>query len=294
MYKNIFINSNGSNIYASLGFLDRLKENTKHTTIWNVSGDASLILFFKILGFTASQTFEKLKSLEIINTFINGHSLFPENEEEKIDYLKNFLSNNIKNSILKEDCDLKTVEKLTGITPCFIVWNRTKKSVENLNSRENPDLKLLDVTLACLANIGVFKEYTINKTIYSSLENIEPIPVNYTYSDDNKDFLYVINISQYIKEYCLDNNLGPLSVNEDEFLLQKGELINFRAKEILPTLTRKENIAKVYSIYSRGISKEEEKSSLFILGYKQATGFLENVDTFKVYNQYLDSVYRQL
>lgn len=293
MYKNIFINCTGSNIYSTLGALDKLKDKTKNITIWNVSGNASLILFFKLLGFTPKQTFDHLKNYNLINSFVNGHSLFPEDEKKKKENIKEYLNKFFESSILDKDCTLKNVESLTGITPCFIVWNRKLKKVENLNSNDHGEIKLIDTVMATLPNIGVYTSYSIFKNVYSSLENIDPYPVAYAYYTDIDDFLYILNISEYIKEYVLDTNLGPLKNVEDEFLLQKGELNNYSIKKIIKSLPNNENVLKLYSIYSRGNSKEEEKASNFILGHRQACGYLEGKNTYLVYKDYLDSVYRQ-
>lgn len=294
MYKNIFINSNGSNIYSTLGALDKLKEKCKNITIWNVTGNASLILFYKLLGYTPEQTFDILKKFELTNTLINGHSLFPENAETKKNYILNYLKNFFKDSILDENSTLKNVEKLTGITPCFILWNRKLKKVQNINSNDYGDYKLLDTVMASLTNIGIFEEYTISKNVYSSLENIEPCAVGYAYYTDIEDFLYIFNISEFIKEYNIETNLGPLKSVEDEFLLQKGELLQYTIKKVSKTLPNAENILNIYSIFSRGNSKEEEKASLFILGHLQGCGFLEGKNTKLVYKDYLESVYRQV
>ena len=293
MYKNIFINSTGSNLYTTLGFLDKIKKETKDITIWNVTGNASLILFFKLLGLTATQTFDKLKKLEIVNSLINGHSLFPENEGDKKDFILDYLNNSCKDNIIDMDISLKKIQTLTGITACFLVWNRSLKKIENLNPNDYPDIKLKDAILASLTNIGVYKEHSIYKNVYSSLANIDPLPISHSYYDNIDEFLYLVNIGEYKKDYCLYNNLGPLKSTEDEFLLQKEELTKFRSGEVLNKLPNSENIAKIYSIFSRGNSKEEEKSSLFILGHSQAVGFLQGTDTHKVYKEYLESVYSQ-
>jgi len=293
MYKNIFINCSGSNIYSTLGALDRLNDRLKNITIWNVTGSASLILFFKLLGFTPKQTFDRLKNFELANTLINGHSLFPEDEDAKKSYIKKYLENFFTDSLLKADCTLKNVENLTGITPCFIVWNRKLKKIQNITPHDFPEYHLLDTVMATLTNIGVYKEYTIFRNIYSSLESIDAYPLEYAYYTHIEDFLYFFNISEYIKEYIIENNLGPLKSVEDEFLLQKCENNDYRLKKLIKTLPDSKNIFKIYSIYSRGNSKEEEKASLFILGHRQASGFLENKSTYLVYKDYLDSVYRQ-
>lgn len=293
MYQSAFINCCGSNIYTTLGALDRLKKEVENVTIWNVCGNASLILYYKLIGLTAKQTYEKLKSLDIINSLINGHSLLPENQEEKIEYIKNYLTKSLKNSLLKEDSTLEEVKKLTDITPCFIVWNRSQGKIENLNPKDNPRMKLIDCVMATLVNIGVFNTYKINNSLYSSLENIECFPVSHTYYNDIEELFYLVNITQYIKEYSLGNNMGPLKETEDELLLQKGEYNKFRIEKNCKALPHSENVCKLYSIFSRGNSKEEEKASLFILGFKLADGFEKKKDTHLVYKEYLESIFSQ-
>ena len=69
MYDNILISSFGSNIYSTIGFLEGMKDELSSTVIWNVVGNASLIIFLKIIGFSYSQMTEKLESLQIAHTF---------------------------------------------------------------------------------------------------------------------------------------------------------------------------------------------------------------------------------
>ena len=73
MYDSVFMSSFGSNIYETLGALETNKNSLKNTVIWNSIGSASIIIFFKILGFTFSQTLEHLKTFELTHTFINGY-----------------------------------------------------------------------------------------------------------------------------------------------------------------------------------------------------------------------------
>jgi hypothetical protein len=295
MYESIFLNGCGSNIFTSLGALDKLRNKLENVRIWNVCGNSSLILYFKIIGMTSKQTFDVLKDFNIINTFINGHSLFPENEEEKTEYIKNFLEKFLlkKQTLFKTDTTLEEVEKITGITPCFIVWNRTDKRIDNLNPNDTPNLKLLDCIMATLTNIGVFNSYKIKSTEYSSLENIESFPVAFSYCIDPSTLFYLINVTEFIKGYSKGLNLGPLKDVEDEFLLQKSEYNKYHIEKNYKFLPHQENVCKLYSTFSRGNSKEEEKNSLYFLGLRQADGYLENKDTLKVYKEYLQDIFLQ-
>jgi hypothetical protein len=292
MYESIFLNGSGSNIFTSLGALDKLKNKIENIRIWNVCGNSSLILYFKLLGFTSKQTFDIIKEFNIINTLINGHSLFPEIEDEKIEFIKKFLEKYLT-KIIKNDTNLEEIEQLTGITPCFIVWNRTTKTIDNLNSKDTPKLKLLDCVMTTLCNIGVYNIYKIKNNEYSSLENIECFPVAFSYCVNPSSLFYLINITEYIKAYSKGLNLGPLKDVEDEFLLQKSEYNNYHINKNSKFLPHQENICKLHSIYSRGNSKEEEKTSLYFLGLRQAEGYLENKDTFKIYTEYLEDIFQQ-
>jgi hypothetical protein len=293
MYESIFINGSGSNIFATLGALDKLKSQVENITIWNVNGNASLILFYKLLGLTPKQTFEKLKNFDIINSFINGHSLFPEDEDEKKEYIKGFLEKSFKGTLFNSDVTLDGINSLTGIKPCFIVWNRTEQKIVNLNAKDNPRMKLLDCVLASLTNIGVYNTYEIDEDIYSSLENIECFPVSFSYYTSVENLFYLVNITDYNKKYSLGINLGPLKDTEDEFLTQKGEYHKYRIENSCKALPNNKNICKLYSVFSRGNSKEEEKASLFILGHRQADGFNSGKDTRRVYKKYLEDIYQQ-
>jgi len=293
MHETIFINCSGSNIYTTLGALNKLKKNIEKIKIWNVCGNASLILYFKLLGFNFTQIYEKLKNFNIINSLINGHSLFPENENEKENYIYEYLASHTKDTIINFDSTLEEIVSLTGITPCFIVWDRTKKDIVNLNPQSTPKIKLIDCIMATLTNMGVYKEYIISNNIYSSLENIECFPISHIYLKNLETLFYLINITQYIKEYSTGINLGPLKDNEDEFLLQKGEYNNYRIKKAVKKLPNQNNICKLFSVFSRGNSPSAEKENLYSLGNKMAEGFLKKEDTYEVYQKYLEKINSQ-
>jgi hypothetical protein len=226
--------------------------------------------------------------LELINSMINGHSLIPEDQNQKKEYLLNvFLDLIDTNPIVNEDITLKEVEKLTGITCCFIVWSRTKKRIVSLGG-EN---KLIDCIMASLCNIGIYDTYIINGEVFSSLENIECFPVLQTRLKDKKNVLYIANITNYKKSYSVGRNLGPLSSTEDELILQKSEYAKHRIENICVSLDGE--VCKLYSFFSRGNSSEEEKNTLFILGNKQGDAFLKDEDTKQTAKDYLSSIYSQ-
>ena len=115
MYDNIMISSFGSNIYNTIGFLDSIKERTNDCVIWNSVGSASLILFFKILGFNFHQMIQQLKDLNICHTFINSFSLIPENETEKKEFIEDWLISKINQvSLINTGTTLKEIYKLTN------------------------------------------------------------------------------------------------------------------------------------------------------------------------------------
>lgn len=290
MYDSIFINSNGSGLYTTLGTLTKVDNEISNIKYWNVCGNASLVLFFKILGFTYQQIYEKLKLFNLVNSFISGHSLFPENQEEKKQFIKEYLTENlIDTGFFKKDITLGKIKNLTGLIPCFIVWSRTQQKIINLH---HEDLKLVDCVMATLCNVGVYDTYTIKGQIYSSLENIECMPVAYSMLEKIQNLFCLINIITYDKKFSLNINLGPLRTIEDELLMQKGELNNYRIEKTCKALSNY-NICKIYSFYSRGDTKEEEKRSLFVLGFKQGEGYLNKQNTQDVYQEYLKTIYSQ-
>jgi hypothetical protein len=246
-----------------------------------------------LLGFTFKQIFQKLKSFDIINSLTNGHSLIPENENEKKSYIYDYLVSQTENTILKYDTTLEQIVSLTGITPCFIIWDRKKNGIINLNSQNTPKVKLIDCIMATLTNIGVYKEYSFLNIVSSSLENIECFPISHIYLKNLERLFYLINITQYKKEYSLGVNLGPLKDNEDEFLLQKSEYNNYRINIAVEKLPNQGSICKLYSFFSRGNSTLAEKNSLYNLGNFLAEGFLKKEDTYSVYKSYLEKINSQ-
>lgn len=295
---SLFLNCNGSNVYTTLGLIDKIKDKIKLINVWNVTGNASLIMYFRILGYTAHQTFQHLKKHNMINGMINGHSLIPEDEEEKKDFIYSFLIEIMEACpLIKKDMNLKDIEKLTGITPCFIMWCRSKKEIVNINPSLPEDYNFVECVMASLCNIGVYQTYELEDStgreeIFSSLETIECFPILELCFKKKEEIFYIANITSYNKKYSTGRDLGPLAVVEDELLMQKAEYSRYRIESICKGL-KDADICKLYSYYSRGNSSDTEKDGLFILGHKQGKAYLEGGDTKQTAREYLKAINNQ-
>lgn len=290
---SLFLNCNGSNIYTTLGLIDKIKDKVKMINIWNVTGNASLIMYFRILGYTAYQTYGHLKKHNIINSMINGHSLIPEDEEEKKNFIYSFLLEIMEACpIINKNMNLKEIEKLTGITPCFIMWCRNQKRIVNINPFLEKDYNFIECVMASLCNIGIYQTYTIEDQLFSSLETIECFPVLELCFKNKDEIFYIANITTYNKKYSFGRDLGHLADIEDELLMQKAEYGKYRIENICSNL-KNSDICKLYSYYSRGNTSDAEKDSLFLLGHKQGKTYLENGDTKETAKEYLKAINNQ-
>ena len=291
MHDSIFIASQGSNILVDLGALDQLKEKIDHIIYWNVAGNAALILFFKILGNTYEQIFHQLYELKILNNTINGSSLMPENEEERIEYMKEWLTKKIeKNKLFQEDVNLEEIYKQTNIFPAFILWSRNKQKIININPQNYPTVKLIDVVLASLTALGFFNQYKINSTIFTNIFSVDCYPYLYTFLHDNSDYFYLANINENSDKIELD--LGPMQDKENELLNQSRDHNNFRIINIAKTLDE-EKLIKIYSIIYKGELSIEAAVSLYRNGQFQAKAFLKGYDTKTESEKYLEKINAQ-
>ena len=286
MYDNIMISSFGSNIYNTIGFLDSIKERTKDCVIWNSVGSASLILFFKILGFNFHQMIHQLKDLDICHTFINCFSLIPENETEKKEFIEDWLITKInKVSLIDTGTTLKEIYSLTNIFPNFIVFSDTDRKIALLNPLKTPNYTLIDCVLASLSCIGTYLNHNIENRIYCNLNSIDPFPVNYIFkTGKEKEFLYLGNESFFVEE-LQENFTSPLRKNEEEILRQfliRNQII----------LNETKNSIIIYS----DIFKEVDPiklDNIYKSGFLQGKNFLEGIDTKQTFVNHKDSIYNQ-
>lgn len=274
MYDNVLLSSFGSNIYTTIGFLEGLKEELSSTVIWNVVGNASLIVFLKIIGFSYSQMTEKLESLQIAHTFLNCFSIIPENQDEKKQYILDWMEEKInETSLININTTMKDVFKLTNIFPSFLVWSRTDKKVVSLNPSTHPELKFSDCVLASLSCIGTFNEHKIEDKIYSNLNGINSFPKKeiFSFRGDLKT-LFLGNETSLVNQLA-ENLLTPLSNIEDELMFQ------FLEKNKLLLGENEENKAIIHSDMWREVDLQKMES-LYKSGFNQSKNFLAGGDTY--------------
>lgn len=274
MYDNILISSFGSNIYSTIGFLEGMKDELSSTVIWNVVGNASLIIFLKIIGFSYSQMTEKLESLQIAHTFLNCFSIIPEDQEEKKKYILNWMEEKInETSLLDIDCNLKDIFRLTNIFPSFLTWSRTEKKIISLNPSTYPELKFTDCVLSTLSCIGTFNEHKISDNIYGNLNSLNSFPYKnvFSFRPDLKT-LFLGNETSLIND-LEENFVTPLSNIEDELIFQFLEKNKILLEETL------ENKAIIYSDLWKDVDPQKMES-LYKSGFNQSKNFMSGSDTY--------------
>ena len=286
MYDNIMISSFGSNIYNTIGFLDSIKERTNDCVIWNSVGSASLILFFKILGFNFHQMIQQLKDLNICHTFINSFSLIPENETEKKEFIEDWLISKINQvSLINTGTTLKEIYKLTNLFPNFIVFSHSEKKIVSLNPSSNPDYNLIDCIMASLPCVGTYLSHQINNVVYSNLNAIDTLPTNHVFkTGKEKEFLHLGNISFFVDQ-LEDLSPSPLLKNEKEIIHQFLE-----RNKIL--LTENEEAVILYSDIFKEVD-HIKMDNLYKSGFLQGKNFLEGVDTRQTFMEHKTSIYNQ-
>lgn len=277
MYSSIFIESQGSNIFTLLGALDSIKERLRETVYYNIIGNASLILLLKFNGYTFSQSYDKLKDFPLINSMINGYSLFPEDQEEKKLYLRNWIIKVFREkNIFNEETKLKDIHNLTKIFPIFILWDRESRNIININPKTHPETLFIDCLMASLTSLGLYNTYSFENYKISNIYAIEVFPVHKAVIDNLSRALICCSLYNYSPKLN-SGVLGPMAHLEDEILLQGCERKDYFSKIILNNLAT--NKLKLYSYLIRGDSNQEERNSHFKSGQRQGNAFINGQDT---------------
>lgn len=289
MYDNVFISSFGSNIYNTIGFLESLKNETSDTVIWNSVGNASLILFLKIIGFQFHQMTNQLKDLYICHSFINGFSLIPENEEDKKEYIRDWIIRKINQvSLISEDTTLKEIFSLTNIFPNFLVYSRTDREITSFNPSTTPSTTLIDCLMASLTCVGTFQTYKVGDKTYSNLNTINSFPTENIFSLKKEIRpLFLGNISFFV-EPLEESHYSPLTKIEDEMLEQFLE----RNSYILKNRKVDKDSVIIYS----DIFKEVDAikmDNLYKSGFLQGKNYSSGQDTYNVFMDEKNTIYNQ-
>lgn len=286
MYDNIMISSFGSNIYNTIGFLDSVKERTNDCVIWNSVGSASLILFFKILGFNFHQMIHQLKDFNICHTFINSFSLIPENETEKKEFIEDWLISKINQvSLINTETTLKEIYRLTNLFPNFIVFSCSEKKIVSLNPSSTPDYNLIDCVMASLPCVGTYLTHQINTEVYSNLNAINSLPTDHVFkTGKEKGFFYLGNISFFVDQL---EELAP-----SPLLKYEKEIINQFLERNKMLLTENEDVVVLYSDIFRELDNIK-MDNLCKSGFLQGKNFLEGIDTNQTFMDHKNSIYNQ-
>lgn len=288
MYNSVFLSCFGSSIYTTLGALNRINRILKKVVIWNVVGNASLIIYFKCLGVSYNDTVKLLDDFELTITMFNYSSLLIEDEDYKKRYIKDWLITHIENNkYINKESTLQNVYSKTGFFPCFIVWDSVNKKIVNLNPKTHPELSFIDCVLSCLCGIGTYKHYKMDNLVIKNVFAIDPIPLEYKFQLTEKelDYLYIINKNQ-LKNADL-SSLGPF-VDIQNNLLEEY-LDRFSCKKLD---NKKENILILYSNLIRTHS-QDELHNLFDFGNRMCETFLEGQSTFDRYTNELKNIEEQ-
>lgn len=279
MYDSVFMSSFGSNIYETVGALDTIKDNLKNTVIWNSIGSASLIIFFKILGFTFSQTLDHLKSFELTHTFINGYFIIPEDQDSKIEYIRDWLIEKIEiNNLISRETTLSEIFKLTNIFPNFIVWSREEGKLLSLNPKIYPNFTLVETILSTFSCIGTFNEFNINDYTLSGYfsGDFYPNSENFVLEKKKLNTLYVAHVSENYLNDISDNS--PFSYIETEIMNQFIDCNNSRVKSI-----DLENFLILYSDIYKNSLTDVKKDFCFENGKAQSQNFIDGFSNSEYY-----------
>ena len=293
MFNSIYLNSYGNNIFNTLGALNGMKEDISNIVIWNCSGNSSLVLFFKIFGYTFEQTFENLKKFDICNSLINGFSFMVENESEKKTYVREYLLNIAsKNKLLNYDITLKEVYKKTNIFPCFVLRDKVNQRTVNVNPKDNYSFNLIDCVLASLTGIGTWLDYSIENNFYSNLLSADCYPYKHCFHmENNLETLYLFNNMNYGFD-DINANFGPLQNLENEIIRQQFERIKIKLES-----TKKElnsgNLLILTSEFCRKKVEDIKIDGYFKSGEFQAGSFKIGEETEKGLQKHLNVIANQ-
>lgn len=295
MYRGIFIYADGSNIFTLLGFLNGIKEKIREAMVWNSCGVASLVLFFKSLGYNYRQIFNLIKDFDLISSMINGSSLMIEDEVEKKEHIKNWLIEHIEqNGFLNKESTLLEIFNSQKFFLNFVVWCKNKQQMVSLNANTDPDLTLVDCVMASLCSIGLYTEYTIDDNIFSNSLSINPVPIEKVFNNvDGIDIktLYILNQKYYnFKEGKKFNS--PLIQIENDILKQNNQLNNYLVEKLLNE-QKDEIFIKMYSYFSRGKIIIDEKETMYNLGSNQGDFILQERETYEAYTNHINYIENQ-
>jgi hypothetical protein len=277
-YDSIFLSNNGTNIFTTLGFLERIEKMCERTKYWNVSGCSSLIIFLKLIGYRYKQILKILTNFPLVSTFINGSSLIPENEDDKKVYIKEWLTQHLEESkYFSPEIKLEEIFKETNLFPNFILFSRKDGKIISINPENSPQVKLIDCIMASLCYIGVYEEYSFEDKLFSNLSSIDCFPCFYIFPNTLEKCLIIGNIGKF-EDTGKVQQLGPLSKIESKIIRQYSEHEKNKIDNIFANFDNEEAV-KVHSFYRRGKLGEEEIRTLFELGSKQGASFEEKKDT---------------
>ncbi len=289
-YDSIFLSNNGTNIFTTLGFLNRIKKMTERTKYWNVAGCGSLIIFLRLIGHSYPQIKTDLSKFDLISTMINGSSLIPENEDDKREYIKSWLISHLEESdFFSPKINLEEISKETNLFPNFVLYSRSEEKIVQINPHNSPRIKLIDCVLASLCYVGVYEEYSFGGKVYSNLSSVDCFPCFYIFLDvqpvGSKEkqahhsvgkCLIIGNIGKF-EESSKSQKLGPLSKIESKIIRQYSEHEKYKIDNIFANFDTEEAV-KVHSFYKRGKLGSEEINTLYELGEEQGASFEEKKD----------------
>ena len=283
MYNGVFLSCSGSSIYTTLGTLKRMDKMLKNIVIWNVMGNASLILFFKCLGISYDRMVDELNELKLVINMYNYSSLLIENENEKLKYIEKWLLEYLNDSYLNKDSNLQDIYKKTGFFTCFIVWDSTNKRIININPKTHPGYKFIDCVLCCLCGIGLFKHYKLQNLVIKNIFAVDPYPIDSLFKLEDKEvnYLNILNKNQVSNED--KTSLGPLTDIENSLIEEQLD----RLCKI--KIVNKDNTLVLYSKLLRTHSIDE-LYNLYELGKRMCDTFLEGKSTFERYKNEIENI----
>lgn len=248
MYDTVFISSHSSSIFSLLGVLENMSEELSSIRKWICMGNSSLIMLFKCMSMSNKCIFEKLCSLDFLQTVVPGYNYSGNSGGIDI-FIEKIIRIIEENDLIKPDMRLDQIEKISGYDLIFPVYDLKEEKMKLL-SKSNFSGSILDVIMIQISGLGLFENYQTDGSTFCSMSNIDPIPII-------QPNIYYIIESAKVKE----SNKTPFSYGE---IYRMKEFIR-RLKYRTNSLTS--NYKTIYdSFYYKGENMNySSKKTLFIL-----------------------------
>lgn len=153
--KMLCIQSAGHGTIALASYLQNHSDKFEAYKDWHAYGTASLILFFKIAGYTYQQIIETLSEMKILGDFFPYNSIVTQSSVKNKEYIRDFLKEHLEKSIFDKSSTLEDVGRLLGVKPSFVLYNHKTNKLEVSSPKDN----LLETVLSALCSPSVYNTH---------------------------------------------------------------------------------------------------------------------------------------